>query len=325
VAVLALLLGVAALAGPAAAADATPVGETPHFVFYGEHELTNAVQKVMAVAEERFARVCAGLGACDVLDGRITVWVAEDPQQFAAAFPDESPMAEWAAGVAFIGARRVVLRAHGTALFSLVETFDHEVAHILIHVLARGHRVPRWLNEGLAIWVSGEDVIGRLSAAHRAAITGNLLTLTELDEGFPSHGSRVPLAYAQSALFTRFLVGRYGPGALLNVVRDVGTGADFDAAFTRRFETSPDALAASWVATLEEESSPLLLFHDSSLMWFVMTLVFVLVGIRLNRQKKAAFARMDAEEEAAEERAEAARAFAELEAQRQSGEPPTLH
>lgn len=306
-------------------AGTSPYGETEHFVFYGEDELTNAVDKVMSGAEERFARVCTNLGACEVLDGKIEVWVAEDPQQFAAAFPDASPMAEWAAGVAFIGARRIVLRAHGTALFSLVETFDHEVAHILIHAVAGGRHVPRWLNEGLAIWVSGEDVLGRLSAAHRAAITGNLLSLEEIDTGFPSRGARVPLAYAQSALFTRHLIARHGPGALLTVLRGVAAGEDFEVAFRARFDADAAALAADWASALEEDTSPLLLLHDSTLLWFAMTLMFVLVGIRLNRQKRAAFARMDAEDEAADARAEAARAYAELEAQRQAGEPPTLH
>ena len=327
---LALVVGLLLAIPPSSAraalpSDAAPFGETAHFAFFGSDEVTSAVHKVMTEAEERFGRVCAALGACDTLGGKIDVWIAEDPEQFAAAFPDGAPMAEWAAGVAFIGARRVVLRAHGTALFSLLETFDHEVAHVLINAVAGGRPVPRWLTEGLAIWVSGEDVIARLSAAHLAAITGNLLTLDELDAGFPNRGSRVPLAYAQSALFTRHLIGRGGPGALVTVLRGLGAGETFDDAFEERFGAPADELAADWVATLEEQTSPFLLLHDSSLLWFAMTLVFVFVGVRLNREKKAAFARMDAEDAADEARREAARAFAELEAQRLSDEPPTLH
>jgi len=320
------LLALPSLRAVAAPPEVPPsVGQTPHFHVHAEPGARASAERVLAVAEERFSRVCGALDACAALKGPIAVWVAEDPERFAAAFPGATPMTEWAAGVAFIEERRLVLRAHGSALFSLLETFDHEVAHLLLHALAGGRHVPRWASEGLAIWASGEDVVGRLDAAHRAAVFGNLMPLDALDGAFPDRGSRVPLAYAQSALFTRHLVGRFGPGALPRVLARVGTGDDFESAFTARFGAPAASLALDWAESLESEASPFILMHDGSVLWLLMTLAFIYVGFKQNRQRKLAFARMAEEDVEDDARREAERAFAELEAQRATGEPPTLH
>lgn len=331
----AALAAVVTLAAPGLAAADPPAFEprarTAHFVFYGADRVANSVDRVAAEAEERYARICAGLGGCPTHERPIDVWVAEDPERFASAFPGETPMAEWAAGVAFIGARRVVLRAHGSALFTLLETFDHEIAHILLHEVAGGRPIPRWLSEGLAIWLSGEDLIARLDSAQRAAITGNLIPLAQLDRGFPDRGSRVALAYAQSALFTRHLIGLEGGTALPAVLRRVGAGERFEDAFAARFGASASALAETWSAELEDSTSAFILLHDGSILWIAMTLLFIYVGVRQRRNRLAAIEGMDDPLDApldaplAAIDGDARAAFDELASRREAGEAPTLH
>ena len=319
----------AALAAPAARASAPEppplVGRSAHFTFHAHPDDRASLDRVMQEAEARYARVCDALGACDALDGPVEVWVAEAPERFAAAFPHDTPMSEWAAGVAFIGARRVVLRAHGSALFSLLETFDHEVAHLLVPDLAGGSPVPRWASEGLAIWASGEDLVARLDAAHRAAVFGHLMPLSELDARFPDHGPRVAIAYAQSALFTRHLVRRYGPTALPRVLARVASGEDFDAAFLARFGAPAASLALDWTEELEADTSPFILMRDGSWLWLLMTVVFIYVGVKQRRDRQRALADLPDEDPDDTPAAEAELAFHELEARRAAGEPPTLH
>lgn len=318
----AALIGLVGTAPAAVAAPAPPrpeiVVETAHVRLLGADDARPSIARLAAVADEHFGRVCRQLGACQALDGPVDVWIAEDPVRFAAAFADHAPMAEWAAGVAFVGARRVVLRAHGSALFSLVETFDHELAHVLLHAVAGDRRVPRWLSEGLAIWASGEDVVGRLDAAHRAALTGSLIPLPDLDRRFPDHGPRVSLAYAQSALFTRFIIQRHGPHALPALLLDVARGVPFDRAFERRFGAPAAALADEWSGGLEDDTSVFMLLHDGSVLWVLMTMLFLLAALVRSRERKAEMARLDDEDLVDE-------AVAELAARCDGADPPTLH
>ncbi|MFT7580194.1 MAG: hypothetical protein ACI9MR_001861 [Myxococcota bacterium] len=300
--------------------DIEPSVTTAHFHFYAHGDVQASVDKIAGPAEERWARLCAELGACGVLKPgeRIDVWVADDPERFASAFPDGAPMAEWAAGVAFIGARRVVLRAHGSALFTLRETFDHELSHILLHEVAADGRLPRWFSEGVAIWQSGEGVLGRLETAHLAALTGNLLPMEAIDRRFPNQGATVSLAYAQSALFTRHLMQRYGAVRVLSLARAIGAGQTFEAAFATSLGAPVSDVFEAWSDGLEGRSTIWVLFSNEGFFWVLMAFLFIFAAIVQLRNRRLALADME-QEELAEE------ALEEIEQARLEGHSPTLH
>ncbi|HRE92243.1 MAG TPA: peptidase MA family metallohydrolase, partial [Myxococcota bacterium] len=279
---------------------------TTHFRFFGLPDVHSTLEKLAAVAEERFQHLCRPLNACERLKKPIDIWVADDAESFAAVFPDENPMSEWAAGVAFLKAQRVVLRAHGTALFSLMETFDHELAHILHHTFVPDHTghtgqagraLPRWYAEGLAIWQAGESVIDRLDAAVKAAASGNLLTFEELTQRFPNEGSRVAVGYAQSALFVRRLVKHHGVQPVVALLHDVSTGEPFDAAFERRFGSPPGVLFEELSDALEEASNPFVFLYDGNFLWGATTVLFLFVAWMKVRDRKRQLQRL-AESEA---------------------------
>lgn len=270
---------------------------TTHFRFFGQPDVHSTLEKLATVAEERFQHLCRPIAACDRLTRPIDIWVADDADDFAAAFPDENPMSEWAAGVAFLGAQRVVLRAHGTALFSLMETFDHELAHILHHTFVKDRPLPRWYAEGLAIWQAGESVIERLDAAVKAAASGNLLTFDELTRHFPNEGSRVAVGYAQSALFVRRLVRHHGVQPVVQLLQDVSQGGTFDEAFGRRFGKPPGELFEELSDALEDASNPFVFLYDGNFLWGTTTVLFLFVAWMKVRDRRRQMQRL-AESEA---------------------------
>lgn len=302
----------------ASPAEQRPAHVTKHFRFFAAEPNEAALGKLTAGAEPRFERLCRMIDACDALDGPMDVWVARDAEAFAAAFPDESPVSEWAVGVAFPRSKRIVLRAHGTAIFSLVETFDHEISHVLVRALAADRHLPRWFVEGVAIWQAGEGVLSRLESAQKAALTDNLIPIDDLDRRFPDRRPRVDLAYAESALFVRWLGVRHGPFSIRKLLRRVKNGDDFYQAFERVYGKTPTVLAKAWSDQLEASSSPLLLLRDGTIIWIGMAALFVWVSIRKRRQRRAAIAAMGEVEDIED-------AWTELEIEKQRDEEPTLH
>ena len=291
---------------------------TEHFRLNATAGAEGAADRLAAGADARFLRLRPPLGACAAVPERIDVWLAVDAERFAAAFHGPTPMAEWAVGVAFVRERRIVLRAHGSGLFTLSETFDHEISHILLHDLTRGRPVPLWFVEGLAIWQSGESVVQRLEAAHRAAATGRLISLADLDARFPERGVGVALAYAESGLFVRWLRQRSGALAFKQLFAALGRGIGFEGAFGEAFGASPDELAELWVTEMEATASSIALLRDGSFAWGAMVLLLLWVGVVRMRRRREALDAMGRMEEADD-------AWAEIEAMRGGGEEPTLH
>lgn len=317
----------AAAAGSAEAAP-RPWRVTPHFRFFRVGALGPTAPALADTAEARLGRICQMLEACDTLGSPsggaprpIDVWLAAEPQAFAAALgggEGGSPLSEWAAGVAWPAARRVVLRAHGSALLSLADTFDHEVSHVVAYAAAGGHALPRWFAEGVAIWQADEDVLGRLQTAAGAALTDDLLDLDQLTGAFPDRGRAVPLAYAESALFVHWLVGQRGPGSVAGVFRGLRQGHPFATAFQEVFGAPTAELFRAWTEGLRRGSSLWSVLRDGNLLWAAMVLLLVLAGLRVRRQRRAALAAMGEGEDVED-------AYEELERARGRGRPPTLH
>ena len=146
-------------------------------------------------------------------------------------FRDITRAPSWAAG-AYDGVIRVPMRGALDQRAELDRVLSHEFTHALIRTLAsRG--VPAWLNEGLATALE----TGTLDWAEKQAATQPPVPLRALQSGFGRFtGGQAQLAYATSALAARRLLDEAGGFAIANLLRDLGEGAEFEAAFLHRVQ-----------------------------------------------------------------------------------------
>ena len=149
-------------------------------------------------------------------------------------FRDITRSPSWAAG-AFDGIIRVPMRGALDNPKELDRVLSHEFTHALVRSLApRG--VPAWLNEGLATALEAGDLEW---AEHQVQRQSKPIPLRALQAGFGRFtGDAAQLAYATSALAVRRLIEEAGGFAIANLLRDLGHGAEFDAAFLHRIQRS---------------------------------------------------------------------------------------
>jgi hypothetical protein len=146
-------------------------------------------------------------------------------------FRDITRAPSWAAA-AYDGVIRVPMRGALDQRPELDRVLSHEFTHALIRTLAsRG--VPAWLNEGLATALES----GNLAWAERQAAAQPPVPLRALTSGFGRlTGAQAPLAYATSALAARRLLDEAGGFAVASLLRDLGEGVAFEAAFAHRIQ-----------------------------------------------------------------------------------------
>ena len=149
-------------------------------------------------------------------------------------FRDITRSPAWAAG-AYDGTIRVPMRGALDNPKELDRVLAHEFTHALVRTLAaRG--VPAWLNEGLASALEAGDLDW---AERRIAAPSAPLPLSALASGFGRlGGADAQRAYATSALAARRLLDEAGGFAVANLLRDLGRGDTFDAAFLHRMQRS---------------------------------------------------------------------------------------
>ena len=205
-------------------------------------------------------------------------------------------------GVAIPSDRTLVVRG-GLPPFAepFQETLTHEVAHLLIH---EGHsrHVPRWLDEGVASWVSQPQLATRQHAyLSFLARTGGLYPLRELDFRFPGGHDATTVAYQQSLLFIQFLVERHGETVIPQLLDAAAAGDDSSTMLQRITGTSLEETEDrfhSWVA----RGQPLLLTILAVLnLWTLCALMAIVAILRNRRVRKRKLAAMAAEESESEE------------------------
>lgn len=128
----------------------------------------------------------------------------------------------------------------------------HELIHLVFDTAVKNpyHFPPRWLNEGLAVYLSvGYDASDR-SAVEAAARAGELIPLDGLVGQFPTSASRFGLAYSESASAVDFLVRTHGEDTMVSLVRSYAEGRTDDEAFEAAIGMDVAAFNDAWLADL---------------------------------------------------------------------------
>ena len=109
----------------------------------------------------------------------------------------------------------------------------HELTHLVFDTAVRNayHFPPRWLNEGLAVYLSEGYTDSWRAAVDDAVRSRAIIPLDGLTGQFPTTRDRFFLAYGESVSAVDFLVRTYGRPALVKLIRSYADGVSDDEAF----------------------------------------------------------------------------------------------
>jgi tetratricopeptide (TPR) repeat protein len=180
--------------------------------------------KALELLDRAYRRIGDVLGTFPAAPVPVVLYTTEQ-------FSDITRSPAWAVGT-YDGTIRVPMRGAIDEEKELDRVLAHEFTHALVHNLAT-KRVPTWLNEGLATALESDS----LDWAGQRVSQAPLVALSVLKNSFGRlTGAQAQLAYATSALAVHRLIQDAGGFAIANLLRDLGDGADFDAAFLHRMQ-----------------------------------------------------------------------------------------
>lgn len=219
------------------------------------------------------------------IEGDLRVDIAGSDRAFAdvvRAHGGQAHAEPWIAGLAMLHDDRIVIRLDGQGLLRTGEVVRHEIAHIAMHALAGQRPLPRWYHEGVAMLVAGEATFDRLRESIGAGAFGQLDSLDNLEDGFAGNRVAAERAYATSAGFLRFAVGRTAnPAALADIHRRMAYGLHFEPAFIATFGLKPDALFELYAHYVGTAGSRWTVMLSDSVLWSllgVLSFIALLVG-----------------------------------------------
>lgn len=230
-----ILVAVAARAGAQGPGDRLRLAVGNFFTvsFDGPQE-EDLAGRALESLEKAYWRIGQTLNTYPSTPIAVVLYTAEE-------FHDITRAPAWAAA-SYDGTIRVPMRGALARRDELDRVMAHEFTHALVRTLA-AKGVPTWLNEGLAAALERESIDW---AEERVRRTGGPMALGRLRSSFGRlSADQAESAYSTSAIAVRRLLDDMGGVALSNLLRDLGRGEAFDAAFAHRMRRPFAAFAAS--------------------------------------------------------------------------------
>ena len=132
------------------------------------------------------------------------------------------------------------------------ELITHELAHLVFDEAVDNpyQYPPRWLNEGLAVYLSKGFDAGDQRQVRGAAGGGTIIPLEGLGGQFPTRPGRQSLAYAESISAVDHFVQVHGQERLVQLITSFGEGTGLDGAFEAATGEDFAAFEAGWLSSL---------------------------------------------------------------------------
>lgn len=128
----------------------------------------------------------------------------------------------------------------------------HELTHLVFDTAIRNayHYPPRWLNEGIAVYLSEGYGPADRGAVADAVAADSIMPLDALTAQFPTTEERFRLAYSESVSAVSFLVDHYGRDAMVALVKSYKGGVSDDEAFQSALKTDVAGFETAWLASI---------------------------------------------------------------------------
>lgn len=290
----AVVIGVAVALWMVSASPGLGAPELPTLIVDAPPELARVADRVRGFDRSRLAPAMKLVGL-EAPGPPILLLLAPEDSEAGRSAPDWiAGWADGAAGVAVVLPERVPRYPHE----SLEAVIQHEIAHVLVARAAGGRPVPRWFNEGLAMAAARAWTLEDRTHLTWGVLTGGPDDPGSLEAAFQRAGARdARAAYALSSALVRELQGQEGSGVTGEILRQMGAGLDFEAAFEQVTGLGVERFVRGFFRrqTLWNRWVPIV--TSSATLWIAITFL-ALVAFRRRRQRDAELARRWEQEEA---------------------------
>ena len=226
----------------------------------------------------------------------VTVYVTRSEAQYHQLSRNGLP--EWSQAVAFGSEKIIVLKIIGADdIKKAPEILLHELVHIYFAERFPPRRVPNWLNEGLAQYLSGK----RLSLQDKVFLAESmsakkLIDLNGLDTLLTFSRPRARLAYIEALSAVDFFIRTHGYEALRQLIKFMRTQRSINKAFIAATGSDYIDFEVGWYAWLDENFHWLLVLNIDNLLWITMGLLALLAIAVIRWRNRRKIAQWDDEE-----------------------------
>ena len=165
---------------------------------YVNKELTKSIREMTEDLVNKFG---------EVDQDHFNVYIYDNNKQFQQSC---SYIKGWEAGLAINKSPQTIIikgpqiQSYGISQF--IKVLEHELSHIYLFRRADGIRLPDWFEEGFAMHIANEFTMNKKILISESFWQGSTIEESQLKSFRNVSRSKIPLCYAQSAAFFRYIL-----------------------------------------------------------------------------------------------------------------------
>lgn len=216
----------------------------------------------------------------------IHIFIVRSQSAFIAATENKLP--EWSQAVAFLKRKTIVIRmANADELSRLPQIYLHELVHIYLAENKTGRSLPVWLHEGLAQYLSYEElsIDDQLRIAN-ALYAKEFYDLSDLETLFKYDAQKAQLLYALAHSAVDYFALQYGEEALANLIQNLRTNSNINKVFIEHTGKDFISFHTAWLAYVDEQYAWLILLNIPDFVWLGMLILLILAFVVIKRRNR---------------------------------------
>ena len=255
------------------------LSDTNFIIYYQFNDSQNS-EKIFKILKTSYYKLSQEIGV-EVTD-TIAVIIAPSKNDYQQMLGKNIP--KWSDGVASPSKNSIVLKS---ASWTPPETDHsaiavHELIHILLDRAVKGNPIPRWFDEGIAVYYSGEKRYASSSRISKALLTKSLIELKDIDNVLNFQADKAQLAYQESYLAVDYLFKQYGKDAVKKIIQHLGNGRDLNQAFLAVIDLDLWEFEGEWLDNIKQKYRWYFLVELDDYLWVIM-LVLLVAGFFMMR------------------------------------------
>ncbi|MBN1154084.1 hypothetical protein JXB12_04105 [candidate division KSB1 bacterium] len=202
----------------------------------------------------------------------------------------------WSTGLALPQQNTIVIKTVA-AENNYLTTAVHELTHLIVHQLTNREHIPRWLNEGLAVYFSNEKDFASSTSISKALISNSIVPLSDIDHVLEFNPSKAQLAYQESYVAVILLQKRYGMNRIRQILEKIGEGYTVDEAFTHSIGIDSWEFELSWFKYIKDKYKWHFWVEFEFYLWILILFLFIFGFMIIRRRNKLKLQQWEEEDE----------------------------
>lgn len=258
---------------------------TEHFVIEHSQEDSAYARIAAQHLEEKIKEMCQDFDlACS---DTFFVTIVPSRRDFRKYLNEGLP--NWTGAFATPALRSMVVRSPRWARDnrSFKVTLTHELLHLVLPDIVNNKRLPRWLDEGMAIFYSGEEHWQTSTALSKALATDSYIPLKDIDSVLRFHRVPAELAYQESFAALHYLLSVYDLDGLKTILFGLRDGQSLDQVFLQATGSTFSQFEQEWLAHEKKKQKWYWLSEFESYLWLLILILlgFATLAIRLRNRR----------------------------------------